>query len=219
MHIIELKHGALVCGESLEHYGMPRRSAEDGIKMSIKWNQEIYHSGFVTGAELYHYGVPKRSGRYKWGSGENPYHHAGKAGRLAKRQDKLRAKSEKMSTKISKQQQKMVRPLSARALKKEAKYGVKVAKREAKALKYQRRLDMGKSLSRRKSRKLAKYNALKYKQDKFAAKTAKRKAKIKQYQTKKFIYDQKIKKYDKKISKANKKQLAKGQAIYERKFA
>ena len=26
MHIIELKHGALVCGESLEHYGMPRRS-------------------------------------------------------------------------------------------------------------------------------------------------------------------------------------------------
>ena len=30
---------------------------------------------YVTDEELYHYGVPKRSGRYKWGSGKNPYHH------------------------------------------------------------------------------------------------------------------------------------------------
>lgn len=29
--------------------------------------------------ELYHYGTPKHSGRYPWGSGENPYHH-GKSG-------------------------------------------------------------------------------------------------------------------------------------------
>lgn len=27
--------------------------------------------------ELYHYGMPKRSGRYPWGSGENPYQHSG----------------------------------------------------------------------------------------------------------------------------------------------
>lgn len=25
--------------------------------------------------ELYHYGTPKHSGRYPWGSGNNPYHH------------------------------------------------------------------------------------------------------------------------------------------------
>ena len=25
--------------------------------------------------ELYHYGMPRRSGRYKWGSGKNPYKH------------------------------------------------------------------------------------------------------------------------------------------------
>ena len=25
--------------------------------------------------ELYHYGMPRRSGRYPWGSGENPYQH------------------------------------------------------------------------------------------------------------------------------------------------
>lgn len=27
--------------------------------------------------ELYHYGMPKRSGRYPWGSGEDPYQHSG----------------------------------------------------------------------------------------------------------------------------------------------
>lgn len=27
---------------------------------------------------LQHYGIPQRSGRYPWGSGENPYHHTGK---------------------------------------------------------------------------------------------------------------------------------------------
>lgn len=25
--------------------------------------------------ELYHYGIPRKSGRYKWGSGKNPYRH------------------------------------------------------------------------------------------------------------------------------------------------
>ena len=25
--------------------------------------------------ELMHYGMPRRSGRYPWGSGENPYQH------------------------------------------------------------------------------------------------------------------------------------------------
>lgn len=26
---------------------------------------------------LMHYGMPKRSGRYPWGSGDNPYQHSG----------------------------------------------------------------------------------------------------------------------------------------------
>lgn len=26
---------------------------------------------------LIHYGMPRRSGRYPWGSGENPYQHSG----------------------------------------------------------------------------------------------------------------------------------------------
>ena len=27
--------------------------------------------------ELMHYGMPRRSGRYPWGSGEDPYQHSG----------------------------------------------------------------------------------------------------------------------------------------------
>lgn len=26
--------------------------------------------------ELYHYGMPRRSGRYPWGSGEDPFQHS-----------------------------------------------------------------------------------------------------------------------------------------------
>lgn len=38
--------------------------------------------------ELKHYGTPRHSGRYPWGSGDNPYHHKGKLlGRLNKNKD------------------------------------------------------------------------------------------------------------------------------------
>ena len=37
--------------------------------------------------ELMHYGMPRRSGRYPWGSGENPYQHTGD---LLSRVDELR---------------------------------------------------------------------------------------------------------------------------------
>jgi len=30
-------------------------------------------------ASLEHFGIPRRSGRYPWGSGENPYHHGASA--------------------------------------------------------------------------------------------------------------------------------------------
>lgn len=39
--------------------------------------------------ELYHYGMPRRSGRYPWGSGENPYQ---RTGTLASRSEELKAK-------------------------------------------------------------------------------------------------------------------------------
>ena len=33
----------------------------------------------IYNSELYHYGMPRRSGRYKWGSGKNPFHHGADA--------------------------------------------------------------------------------------------------------------------------------------------
>lgn len=59
-----------------------------GIK-DMHWGVRRYqkHDGSLTAAgrkryndsdEIYHYGVPKKSGRYPWGSGENPFHHTGK---------------------------------------------------------------------------------------------------------------------------------------------
>ena len=36
----------------------------------------------IYNSELYHYGVPRRSGRYKWGSGKNPFRHRADGGSL-----------------------------------------------------------------------------------------------------------------------------------------
>lgn len=61
--------------------------------MSIQWNKELYH-----------YGMPRRSGRYKWGSGKNPFHHGAddgskhadkKAAKAKQKQDKKEAKAAK----------------------------------------------------------------------------------------------------------------------------
>lgn len=37
----------------------------------------------INKGELMHYGMPRRSGRYKWGSGKNPYHHGQSIGATA----------------------------------------------------------------------------------------------------------------------------------------
>ncbi len=42
--------------------------------------------------DLMHFGIPKRSGRYPWGSGENPYHHGADAPG-GKKQSKLAKKA------------------------------------------------------------------------------------------------------------------------------
>lgn len=48
---------------------------------------------------LEHYGIPRKSGRYAWGSGENPYHHGQSAPwrvrRNIKKYDKLKSKLDK----------------------------------------------------------------------------------------------------------------------------
>ena len=54
----------------------------------------MFADGLVSENELEHYGVPRKSGRYPWGSGENPYHHgqAGPGGRRREREAEREAK-------------------------------------------------------------------------------------------------------------------------------
>jgi len=49
----------------------------------------MFVDGLVSERDLVHYGVPRRSGRYPWGSGENPYHHGASSpfGRLRERRE------------------------------------------------------------------------------------------------------------------------------------
>lgn len=49
------------------------------------------------GDHLEHYGLPRRSGRYKYGSGKDPYQHSGK------RASRLESKSDRLAYKIKKQ--------------------------------------------------------------------------------------------------------------------
>ena len=54
----------------------------------------MFADGLVSENDLEHIGKPRRSGRYPWGSGENPYHHGASApsGFMAKIREKRRAK-------------------------------------------------------------------------------------------------------------------------------
>ena len=58
----------------------------------------VFIEELIPEEDLAHYGKPKRSGRYPWGSGENPYHHgrSNPFGRLkAKKNEKKLAKKRK----------------------------------------------------------------------------------------------------------------------------
>lgn len=53
-------------------------------------------------AAIYHYGMPRRSGRYPWGSGDEPYQSISR-GELSKRQKKALIKKAKKQQSVPKQ--------------------------------------------------------------------------------------------------------------------
>lgn len=57
----------------------------------------MFADGLISDEELEHFGIPKRSGRYPWGSGDNPYHHGASApgGRASRKIDKMARKDAK----------------------------------------------------------------------------------------------------------------------------
>ena len=56
----------------------------------------LVHSD-LDGDHLEHYGLPRRSGRYKYGSGKDPYQHSGR------RASHLESKSDRLASKMKKQ--------------------------------------------------------------------------------------------------------------------
>lgn len=58
--------------------------------MSIQWNRELYH-----------YGMPRRSGRYKWGSGKNPYQGDGSSNTKGEERHRIRNVKEYSARRIA----------------------------------------------------------------------------------------------------------------------
>lgn len=94
--------------------------------MSIQWNKELYH-----------YGVPRRSGRYKWGSGEDPYHHGASAPRQIRKQYKQDMKSAKAEYKANKGSDKK----SAKAALKNERTNIKIKAYDARKQYAMQKLD------------------------------------------------------------------------------
>lgn len=178
--------------------------------MNIIWNNEDY---------LMHYGVPRKSGRYKWGSGEDPYHHGASAPRrLTKKIERKERRIEKRTNKINKINDKLNRPLSARALRKEAKFKRKAGKRARAHNRYERKyIGKGKTPSvlnpwgQHLKRRHNKYVKLTAKANKYEAKTERKRTKRDMLQQKNVRTAYKIKKINQKISKIEKKHEAKAQ--------
>ena len=56
----------------------------------------LVHSD-LDGNHIEHYGLPRRSGRYKYGSGKDPYQHS------ERRASRLESKSDRLASKMKKQ--------------------------------------------------------------------------------------------------------------------
>lgn len=82
----------------------PDRKQNKGI---IKMEDFMFADGLVSENELEHIGVARKSGRYPWGSGENPYHHGASApggfrARMAEKKARKRAEVQAKSMREAK---------------------------------------------------------------------------------------------------------------------
>lgn len=96
----------------------------------------LVHSD-LCGDHLEHYGLPRRSGRYKYGSGKDPYQHSGRrASHLESKSDRLASKmkkqtSQKTKSRISNYEQKASLYLAKRAKFKEKEEAKRVKRDHA----------------------------------------------------------------------------------------
>lgn len=99
-------------------------------------NISLVHSD-LDGDHLEHYGLPRRSGRYKYGSGKDPYQHSErKASHLESKSDRLASQmkkqtSEKTKSRVSKYEQKASAYTAKRAKFKEKEEAKRVKRDHA----------------------------------------------------------------------------------------
>ena len=118
---------------------MTNYSADDVMDFLVD-NQELFND------HLAHYGLPRRSGRYKWGSGKDPYQslerkrHLKKAAKAGERYIKSKLGSNKRA-------QKKAEKKSAKAREKEENEKAKVLAKEQRKNKYRNEKAYVKTLS------------------------------------------------------------------------
>lgn len=131
---------------------------------------------------LMHYGTPRRSGRYKWGSGQNPYHHGQSAPwgvrRKIRKYDKLKKTLDKNQGEQDKVNKSLNSYFKSRATIKSAENREKAAKLQKRVDRANRKISKGKELSWRQRRALEKYEKYNAKADKYDSKTAKQRAEL-----------------------------------------
>ena len=118
---------------------MANYSAND-VRDFLVDNQELFND------HLEHIGMPRRSGRYKWGSGKDPYQSLGRKRHLKKA---VKAGERYIKSKLgsSKRAQKKVERKAAKAREKEENEKAKALAKEQKNNKYRNEKAYVKSLS------------------------------------------------------------------------
>ena len=125
---------------------MTNYSADD-VRDFLVNNQELLND------HLAHYGLPRRSGRYKWGSGKDPYQSIGRKKTLKKvAQNGERYIKSKLGS--SKRAQKKAERKAAKAHEKEENEKAKALAKEQKKNKYRDEKAYVKSLSDEELRKI-----------------------------------------------------------------
>ena len=125
---------------------MTNYSADD-VRDFLVDNQELFND------HLAHYGLPRRSGRYKWGSGKDPYQSLERKRHLKKA---VKAGERYIKSKLgsSKRAQKKAEKKSAKAREKEENEKAKVLAKEQRKNKYRDEKAYVKSLSDEELRKI-----------------------------------------------------------------
>ena len=121
---------------------MTNYSADD-VRDFLVDNQELFND------HLAHYGLPRRSGRYKWGSGKDPYQSTG-----GKRSFKKAAKAGERYIKSKLGSSKRAQKKAAKAREKEENEKAKALAKEQRKNKYRDEKAYVKSLSDEELRKI-----------------------------------------------------------------